>query len=286
MHLELAIFHAVNGFCGNWLLDRIAAYEENNYFFKGGVFLTLYWWFWFAPEHNRRQENRQTIVIAIVGAVVALALNRALAVTLPFRVRPMYMSGIGYHAPSIAFAMNLERWSSFPSDSATYWFALSYGLYRLNRAIGLAAMLYSTLWMCLVRLYLGIHYPSDLLAGAVLGLGVVWVAEWSLTRRRFFARAVMPHLSAFERRRPKAFYAAAFVVSFELTMMFDDVRDMVRGAMHGMRFAGYLQAGEGESLFVLAAAVLVLAGCATSAVLLLRRRRRAPPLQSTPWRTP
>ena len=133
MHLDLAVFHAVNGLCGNWLLDRIAAYEENNFFFKGAVFLTLYWWFWFAPEQDRRLRNRQIIIAAIIGAVVALALNRALAVALPFRVRPMYAAGIGYHAPSFAFAVNLEKWSAFPSDSATYWFALSCGLFRLNR---------------------------------------------------------------------------------------------------------------------------------------------------------
>ena len=276
MHLDLAVFHAVNGLCGNWLLDRIAAYEENNYFFKGGIFLALYWWFWFAPEQDRRLRNRQIILVAIVGTIVALALNRALAVTLPFRVRPMYAAGIGYHAPSIGFAMNLEHWSSFPSDSATYWFALSFGVFRLNRVLGVAAMVYSTLWMCLVRLYLGIHYPSDLLAGAVLGLVVVWTVEHLVAWQHAPVRSAMLRLAAVERNHPGLFYATAFVVSFELTMMFDDLRDLLRAVMHLLHAAGYFGVSEGDTLFVVtgAMAALAAAGCASLA---WRRRRRVAP---------
>jgi undecaprenyl-diphosphatase len=275
MHLDLAVFHAVNGLCGNWLLDRIAAYEENNFFFKGAVFLTLYWWFWFAPEQDRRLRNRQIIIAAIIGAVVALALNRALAAALPFRVRPMYAAGIGYHAPSLAFAVNLEKWNSFPSDSATYWFALSCGLFRLNRPLGVAAMLYSALWMCLVRLYLGIHYPSDLLAGAVLGVVVVWAVAWLMARQGALAKFLMSRVTIAEHDHPQLFYAVAFVISFELTVMFDDLRDLVRTAMHVLGAAGYRGVGEGDTLFLVAGAVLLLAAVGYASV--LWRRRRRPP---------
>jgi undecaprenyl-diphosphatase len=282
MHLDLAVFHAVNGLCGNWLLDRMAAYEENNYFFKGGIFLALYWWFWFAPGRERRLRNRQIIVAALIAAIVALAVNRALAVALPFRVRPMYAGGIGYHPPSIDFAMNLERWSSFPSDTATYWFALSCGVFRLNRVLGVAAMLYAALWMCLVRLYLGIHYPSDLLAGAMLGVVAVWAIAWLLARQRRLADALMTRLGAAERDHPQLFYAVAFIVSFELTMMFGDLRDMVRAATHLLRAAGYLKISEGDALFLLAGVggVLILAGYLA---VQWQRRRQAPPM---PLRNP
>ena len=274
MHVDLAIFHAVNGLCGNPLLDRVAAYEENNYFFKGGIFLALYWWFWFDSDRRRRERNRRVIAMVIVGTIVALASARALAVMLPFRVRPMYAAGVGYHAPSIAFALNLEHWSSFPSDSATYWFALSYGLYRLNRPLGLIAMVYSTLWMCLVRLYLGIHYPSDLVAGAILGLTVVWLVERLLIHQDAILRRVMRRLAGVEADHPQVFYAAAFIVSFELTMMFDDVRGMVRGVMRVLHYAGYTDVGEAASLFIFAISALLLIGVVASAIMLVRRRQR------------
>jgi membrane-associated phospholipid phosphatase len=272
MNLDLAVLHAVNGFCGNWTLDRLAMYEENNLLFKGGLFLALYWWFWFTPEPDRRQGNRRIIVIALIGTVLALALNRALADMLPFRVRPMYALNVGYREPSIPFQENLEHWSSFPSDNATYWFALSYGLYRLKRPLGLVAMLYSTVWMCLVRLYLGIHYPSDLVVGALLGPAVVWFVERWLARRETFTSFVMAPIFALEQKRPDIFYAVAFVVSFEFTVMFDDLRDLVRSLTHQLRLAGFVDIGEGDALFVLAAAGVVLVAGAAS-VLMLRRRR-------------
>jgi len=287
MNLDLAILHAVNGFCGNWMLDRIAAYEEGDFFFRGGLFITAYWWLWFVPETDRRQANRRIILIALVGTVLALALDRALADTLPFRVRPMYATGIGYHPPSIPFEVNLEQWSSFPSDSATFWLALSYGLYRIKRWLGLLAMLYSTLWMCLIRLYVGIHYPSDLVVGAVFGPAVVWSLERLLTRREAFMNSVMARVSRWEQARPDLFYGVAFAISFELAMMFEDVRDLVRAMTHALRRAGFIAMGEGTALFVLAAAGLVLVAAAASVVMLLRRRRAgvehpvSPALQST-----
>jgi undecaprenyl-diphosphatase len=272
MNLDLAIFHAVNGFCGNWTLDRLAMLEENNDLIKGGLFLALYWWFWFTPEPDRRQANRRIIVIAFVGTALALAVNRALADMLPFRVRPMYALNIGYREPSIPFDLNLEQWSSFPSDNATYWFALSYGLYRLKRPLGVAAALYSTLWMCLARLYLGVHYPSDLIVGAVLGIVVVRCMERWLAPRQIFARTVMAPIFSLEQKRPDIFYALAFVISFELTVMFDDLRHLVRKLTHELRLAGFIRLGEADALFVLAAAGLVLVAAAVAVVVLRRRR--------------
>lgn len=253
-------------------MDRVAAYEENNFFFKGGIYLTLYWWFWFAPAQDRRLRNRRIILAAIIGAVVALAVNRIAAAALPFRVRPMYTSDSGYHAPSIAFPMNLEAWSSFPSDSATFWFALSFGLFLLNRWLGVAAMAHSGFWMCLVRLYLGIHYPSDVLAGAALGIGTVWSVEWLATRQETLARHAMDWLSGAERNHAQWFYAVAFLVSFELTMIFDDARDFVRAVMHLLRVAGYLGVNEAVTFLIVGGGLLLLVLAAASGFMLWRRR--------------
>ena len=285
MNLDLAVLHLVNGFCGNWLLDRIAMYEENNSLFKGGLFLALYWWFWFSPEPDRRQANRRIIVIALVGTALALALNRALADILPFRVRPMYALGIGFHEPSIPFHENLENWSSFPSDNATYWFALSYGLYRLKRPLGLLAMLYATVWMCMIRLYLGVHYPSDLVVGAVVGPAVVWFVERWVARWEIFTNFVMAPIVRLEQKRPDIFYAVAFVISFELTVMFDDLRDLVRSLTHQLRLAGLINFGEADALFVLGAAGLLVVAAAAS-VVVLRRRRSGAGHQASPGLQP
>jgi hypothetical protein len=129
--------------------------------------------------------------------------------------------------------------------------------------------------MCLVRLYLGIHYPSDLVVGAVLGPAVVWFMERWLARREKFTSIVMAPIFTLEQKRPDIFYALAFVISFELTVMFDDVRDLVRSLTHQLRLAGLIDVGEGDALFVLAAAGVVLVAAVASVVMLRRRRSGA-----------
>lgn len=84
------MLHAVNGFCGNGILDRVAACEATNFLVEGGLFLALWRWIWFTPGPDSRAAHRRVIGIAIVGAVLA----RALADTLPYRLRPMYAQGI------------------------------------------------------------------------------------------------------------------------------------------------------------------------------------------------
>ncbi len=64
---------------------------------------------------------------------------------------------------------------SFPSAHASTSFAGA----RLYAGLGLpAAPLYAlAVGLACSRLYLGVHYPSDILAGALLGTGIVMVAQ-------------------------------------------------------------------------------------------------------------
>lgn len=268
---DIVLFHAVNDWCGTWTLDRLAAFEESNQFFKGGLMVTAYWWFWFTGRSPRREATRQRIIAALIGVFLGLALARTLAALLPFRVRPMYVDGIGYHSPSLQFPMNLESWSSFPSDMATYFFALSFGLYGLSRRLGIFFLVFSAVWVCLPRLYLGIHYPSDLAAGALLGIATVWATTVILTKRAgSLGRRITEPITRLEQRRPQVFYAAAFALSFEMANIFDDVRDLVRAALHEVHVGGYSAISEDGVLLLLCGISATLAGLA----LLLKSRRR------------
>ena len=63
---------------------------------------------------------------------------------------------------------------SFPSDHATAVGAIAVGLFLVSRRWGIAAMVGAVL-MAFARVYVGVHYPSDVLVGLVLG-GVVAAA--------------------------------------------------------------------------------------------------------------
>lgn len=82
------------------------------------------------------------------------------------------------------------------------------------------AMFYAAVWICLPRMFLGVHYASDTVAGAAIGMVTVWASM----RARWLQSNVAAPLLAFAEARPGSFYVTAFLGSFEMAALFDDVR--------------------------------------------------------------
>src|ERR1700709_816607 len=115
--LASRLFRAINQWSGYYgPLDRLIWFQDN--IFKSGLMMAAYWWFWFVPEAQR--ERRHAIIWTFLGTTIALVVARALALSLPLRIRPMYTDGIDYHSPLVldpaVTHLNMEAWSSFPSD--------------------------------------------------------------------------------------------------------------------------------------------------------------------------
>jgi undecaprenyl-diphosphatase len=60
---------------------------------------------------------------------------------------------------------------SFPSDHATGGLALAFGVWLYDRAIGSALLVVAAL-LSFSRVYVGTHYPGDVVAGALVGVAV------------------------------------------------------------------------------------------------------------------
>ena len=65
---------------------------------------------------------------------------------------------------------------SFPSGHAAFFFALSTIIYFYNKKAGILFLIASFL-ICLARVFVGIHWPSDILAGAIVGIFSGWVVH-------------------------------------------------------------------------------------------------------------
>lgn len=208
-----------------FLLDHAIRAVADLYTFKGLVLIPVLWWIWFQPG-ERREWQREIVIATIVSGLLALATGRLLADLLPFRVRPVYDPNLHLHfaSDSQRDAM-LTTWSSFPSDHAMLWMSVATGIFIVWRRVGVLALLYTAIFICIPRAYLGYHYPTDLLAGAAIGIAITYV----MTRDSVRARYATQSLRWIE-RYPGQFSMLAFVLCLELVTQFDELRKFVSSA--------------------------------------------------------
>jgi membrane-associated phospholipid phosphatase len=100
------------------------------------------------------------------------------------------------------------------------------GLFFISRSLGLALAAYVLLLVGVPRVYLGIHWPSDILGGAALGVGATALASRARVRSLFAAPAF--RLLA---RSPATFNVAAFLLSYGVMTRFDPLRSLARWAV-------------------------------------------------------
>jgi decaprenylphosphoryl-5-phosphoribose phosphatase len=113
--------------------------------------------------------NREAWLICAVLGPIAIVLNFAVK-ALVRRPRPV-LEGL----PPLGGAPSSL---SFPSAHATSSFAVATAMTRVEPLAALAFLLAAAL--ALGRPYLGMHYPSDVLVGAILGIGLGLIVPLSL----------------------------------------------------------------------------------------------------------
>lgn len=186
-HLNLTLFSALNSHAGltGWqLLGAVFAAEW--LIFMVPLSLLLLW-------AGGPGAAREAALRACLAAVCALALNGLIG-HLWYSPRP-FVAEVGhtfmFHDPD----------SSFPSDHATSIFSvalvLAFSAAPLARRLGLA-MLPLSLVVAWSRVYLGVHWPKDMI-GALLVSGAMALLAYTPAARAACAR-VLPALEALYRR--------------------------------------------------------------------------------------
>jgi undecaprenyl-diphosphatase len=106
-------------------------------------------------------------------------------------VASLLQRAVGRHRPDVPHLVALPHSGSFPSGHATTAFACATVLAVLEPRLRVPAFLLAAA-IAYSRLYLGVHYPLDVLAGALLGVaiatGLLWLAA-ALRRSRRGPRA-------------------------------------------------------------------------------------------------
>ncbi len=117
---------------------------------------------WFAGRPYTRSTWRLATATALASAAVALLVNQIIS-HLWDRPRPFVA-----HPGAITLFTSHARDASFPSDHAAASFAIAVSVLLLHRYTG-GALLVLAAAISVARVFEGVHYPSDVLAGAAIG---------------------------------------------------------------------------------------------------------------------
>ncbi|MDP2741722.1 MAG: phosphatase PAP2 family protein [bacterium] len=172
MNLDLYILNLINGLAGKWTgLDYLAIFFAE--YFEYFLLLLLFLFFIL-----RVKKYWKIVFISLSSAVISRFVVAEIIRFLWFRPRPFVENSVNLlinHDPTE---------SSFPSGHASFYFALSTAIYFYNKKLGILFYI-GTFLIVISRVFVGIHWPSDILAGALLGIFIGWLTNRVFKRIKF-----------------------------------------------------------------------------------------------------
>ncbi|RLC92023.1 MAG: hypothetical protein DRI39_09015 [Chloroflexi bacterium] len=186
-HLDETVLSWFTAMVGKWsVLDRILILFANDYFPVVAISLVLLY-LWFMGKNPVERENNQR---ALINAAVSI--GSACGFVLAF-------SHLNWHghpfeeAPELIDNVNRIFYPihdpAFPSNTSAVTFAAAASVWQRNRQVGLLILVPAIL-MPVAKLAAAVYYPSDVLAGALLGIATAY----------FISNLVMPCFEPFVSR--------------------------------------------------------------------------------------
>jgi len=115
------------------------------------------------------KKYRRWGIVLLTAIVLTFIVGEVVLKPLIARLRPFTLY------PSIPLLINPPLSFSFPSGHASSSFAAATVLWHVKRKWGIAAVTVATL-IAFSRVFLFVHFPSDVLAGAFLGFCIATLA--------------------------------------------------------------------------------------------------------------
>jgi undecaprenyl-diphosphatase len=203
------------------LFDRTLAALDAYVTFSGAVLVALIWSCWFDSKDYQR---RARILVGTLASFAAGVISRFSQHALSVHPRPYYDQGLDFQVPGGGVAQ-YNTWSSFPSDHVAVFAGLVVVIFIARSRFAIFAIV----WTALVestRVYMGAHYPSDLIGGAALGAMVVWAAQ--TPRLVSFGSRIM----RWEQSSPSIFYMCSFFLTYQIATLFGDLRNALGPFLH------------------------------------------------------
>ena len=161
-------FRFINDLAGhNVWLDRFMVFAADKMGYLLVVAVLIVFW--------KKDYFKRAVFVSLGSAIVARFVFVSIFRYLIYSPRPFLV------LENVNQLMNHEFESSFPSGHASFYFALAMGVYFYNKRAGYIFLVLAGL-MGLARIFIGVHWPLDILAEQVLeSLRRCWLITYLLT---------------------------------------------------------------------------------------------------------
>ena len=162
--LDEKLFFLINGLAGkseaaDWFMKLVVG----EYFIPVAMVMVLVVMWFLGKDAQGRGRNQRAVWTALIGvgfASAAVALSNHFFDRLrPFEAYPGDVTLLFYPPTD----------PSFPSNSAAVGFAFGMGAWFGSRKAALAIFILAIIWT-FALVYCGVHYPLDIVGGAVIGV--------------------------------------------------------------------------------------------------------------------
>jgi len=183
--MDNSLFNLIYSFAGKWWpLPWLGIFLANylGYFLVLAIIILLISAKGGPASGGKIKDQKQRIYffsLAILSVILARGIITEIIRFFYYQPRPFLVLEI---QPLIAHAPT----GSFPSGHATAFFALALAVFYFSAGGGSAFggnrklscwIFASSLFMGLARIFTGVHWPSDILAGALIGLGSAFLIK-------------------------------------------------------------------------------------------------------------
>lgn len=161
-NFDHSIFYSIYNFSGrSQFLDALIIFCGEYL-----IYLVMLFVFWHAYRMWQKHD-RQTVALYI-EALIAVILGNGIFITL---IRHFYHRIRPFSALALSNNLLIDPAYSFPSGHAIFMFALATSVYFYDRKFGWFLYICGAL-IGLGRIAGGVHYPSDIFAGAIFGIAL------------------------------------------------------------------------------------------------------------------